>query len=83
MVEERFWQSEVMKIVNLPRSFRACSSFHSHLDHKLSKEEVDELEKKKWTYKWVVAMSNYKWRGTGKCFLKVAVLFAYGYVILL
>ncbi|PHT50697.1 hypothetical protein CQW23_10444 [Capsicum baccatum] len=45
-------------------------SFHSHLDHKLSKEEVDKLEKKKWTYKWVVAMSNYKWRGTGECFLK-------------
>ncbi|XP_015082990.1 U3 small nucleolar RNA-associated protein 25 [Solanum pennellii] len=48
----------------------STSSFHSHLDHKLSKEKVDELEKKKWTYKWVVAMSNYKWRGTGKCFLK-------------
>ncbi|TMW85380.1 hypothetical protein EJD97_023252 [Solanum chilense] len=48
----------------------STSSFHSHLDHKLSKEEVDELEKKKWTYKWVVAMSNYKWRGTGKRFLK-------------
>ncbi|KAF3648276.1 putative xyloglucan endotransglucosylase/hydrolase protein 24-like [Capsicum annuum] len=53
------------------------SSFHSHLDHKLSKEEVDKLEKKKWAYKWVVAMSNYKWRGTGECFLKVAVLSAF------
>ncbi|XP_016580276.2 U3 small nucleolar RNA-associated protein 25 [Capsicum annuum] len=48
----------------------STSSFHSHLDHKLSKEEVDKLEKKKWAYKWVVAMSNYKWRGTGECFLK-------------
>ncbi|MCD9646683.1 hypothetical protein HAX54_036740 [Datura stramonium] len=48
----------------------STSSFHSHLDHKLPKEEVDKLEKKKWTYKWVVAMSNYKWRGTGECFLK-------------
>ncbi|KAH0656994.1 hypothetical protein KY285_031876 [Solanum tuberosum] len=48
----------------------STSSFHSHLDHKLSKKEVDKLEKKKWTYKWVVAMSNYKWRGTDKCFLK-------------
>ncbi|CAN4100943.1 unnamed protein product [Withania somnifera] len=46
------------------------SSFHFHLDHKLSKEEVDKLEKKKWSYKWVVAISNYKWRGTDKCFLK-------------
>ncbi|XP_055822546.1 protein NUCLEOLAR FACTOR 1 isoform X2 [Solanum dulcamara] len=48
----------------------STSSFHSHLDHKLSKEEVDKLEKKKWNYKWVVAMSNYKWKGTGECFLK-------------
>ncbi|XP_016496688.1 protein NUCLEOLAR FACTOR 1 [Nicotiana tabacum] len=48
----------------------STSSFHSHLDHKLSKEEVDMLQKKKWTCKWVVAMSNCKWRGTGECFLK-------------
>ncbi|XP_060196354.1 protein NUCLEOLAR FACTOR 1-like isoform X2 [Lycium barbarum] len=51
----------------------STSSFHSHLDHKLSKEEVDRLEKKKWTYKWVVAMSNHKWRGTGECFLKACL----------
>ncbi|WMV36899.1 hypothetical protein MTR67_030284 [Solanum verrucosum] len=51
----------------------STSSFHSHLDHKLSKKEVDKLEKKKWTYKWVVAMSNYKWRGTDKCFLKIFI----------
>nr|POE48249.1 digestive organ expansion factor like [Quercus suber] len=49
------------------------SSFTIHLEHKLSKEEVDNMSTKKWKYKWevpVVGMSNCKWMGTEECFLK-------------
>ncbi|XP_030930139.1 U3 small nucleolar RNA-associated protein 25 isoform X2 [Quercus lobata] len=49
------------------------SSFNLHLEHKLSKEEVDNMSTKKWKYKWevpVVGMSNCKWMGTEECFLK-------------
>lgn len=45
-----------------------------HLGHNLSAEEVENLAKKKWKYKWEVpasGMSNCKWMGTGDCFLKV------------
>lgn len=52
----------------------ACvSSFSMHLGHNLSAEEVENLAKKKWKYKWEVPaswMSNCKWMGTGDCFLK-------------
>ncbi|KAL3513649.1 hypothetical protein ACH5RR_026366 [Cinchona calisaya] len=49
------------------------SSFSSHLEYKLSKEEVDNLLKRKWNYKWEVpalGAPDCKWRGTGDCFLK-------------
>ncbi|XP_016502868.2 protein NUCLEOLAR FACTOR 1 [Nicotiana tabacum] len=65
-------EEQELRVIGQPTK-GACastSSFHSHLDHKLSKEEVDMLQKKKWTYKWVVDISNCKWRGTGECFLK-------------
>ncbi|KAK4370104.1 hypothetical protein RND71_009579 [Anisodus tanguticus] len=64
-------------------SCASTSSFHTHLDHKLSKEEVDKLEKKRWTYKWVIAMSNYKWRGTGECFLKTCLHTQLFYIFIL
>ncbi|XP_018634024.1 protein NUCLEOLAR FACTOR 1 isoform X1 [Nicotiana tomentosiformis] len=65
-------EEQELRVIGQPTK-GACastSSFHSHLDHKLSKEEVDMLQKKKWTYKWVVDISNCKWRGTRECFLK-------------
>ncbi|XP_035546121.1 U3 small nucleolar RNA-associated protein 25 isoform X1 [Juglans regia] len=49
------------------------SSFSSHLGCKLSEEEVENLSKRKWKYKWeepADGMSNCKWIGTGDCFLK-------------
>ncbi|OWM86976.1 hypothetical protein CDL15_Pgr016012 [Punica granatum] len=48
-------------------------SLNAHLGHNLSKEEVDDLSKKRWKYKWdmpAIDMSNCKWTGTGECFLK-------------
>ncbi|KAJ4711566.1 U3 small nucleolar RNA-associated protein 25-like [Melia azedarach] len=50
-----------------------ASSFNEHFGYKLSKEEVDNLSKKKGKYKWevpAVDMSNCKWMGTGECFLQ-------------
>ncbi|KAH9774282.1 U3 small nucleolar RNA-associated protein [Citrus sinensis] len=50
-----------------------ASSFHEHFGYNLSKEEVDDLSKKKLKYEWevpAVDMSNCKWVGTGECFLK-------------
>lgn len=58
----------------------SCSSFSIHLEHKLSKEEVDNMSTKKWKYKWevpVVGMSNCKWMGTEECFLKVSYRVAF------
>lgn len=40
----------------------------------LSKEDVDDLMKKKWNFEWEVPaidMSMSKWVGTGDCFFKV------------
>lgn len=54
------------------------SSLNAHLGHNLSKEEVDDLSKRKWKYKWevpAVDMSNCKWRGTGECFMKVPFVY--------
>ncbi|KAK3028748.1 hypothetical protein RJ639_037771 [Escallonia herrerae] len=51
------------------------SSFYDHLGHKLSKEEVENLLKRKWKYKWEAAtvdVLNSKWTGTGGCFLEDA-----------
>ncbi|KAF2309658.1 hypothetical protein GH714_004486 [Hevea brasiliensis] len=48
-------------------------SFHDHLGQKISEGEIENLSNKKWEYKWEVPafdMSNCKWIGTGKCFLK-------------
>ncbi|KAK2636941.1 hypothetical protein Ddye_031733 [Dipteronia dyeriana] len=50
-----------------------ASSFNEHFGYNLSKNEVDDLSKKKWKYEWevpAVDMSNCKWTGTGECFLK-------------
>ncbi|GAY36872.1 hypothetical protein CUMW_025090 [Citrus unshiu] len=50
-----------------------ASSFHEHFGYNLSKEEVDDLSKKKLKYEWevpAVDMSKCKWVGTGECFLK-------------
>ncbi|CAH9091512.1 unnamed protein product [Cuscuta epithymum] len=44
--------------------------FQKHLDYKLSKEEVNTLLEKKWKYQWELEFSNWKWGGTGECFLK-------------
>lgn len=47
----------------------STSSFHRHLGHILTKEEVDELMKKKWKFKWelpAVNMPSCRWAGTGK-----------------
>ncbi|XP_052192609.1 protein NUCLEOLAR FACTOR 1 isoform X2 [Diospyros lotus] len=53
----------------------SASSFSGHLDYKLSEEEVDNLSKRKWKYKWVVPTfdtSNCKWLGTRECSIKDA-----------
>ncbi|KAK2988390.1 hypothetical protein RJ640_007683, partial [Escallonia rubra] len=53
----------------------STSSFYDHLGHKLSKEEVENLLKRKWKYKWEAAtvhVLNSKWTGTGECFLEDA-----------
>ncbi|KAH9774287.1 U3 small nucleolar RNA-associated protein [Citrus sinensis] len=55
-----------------------ASSFHEHFGYNLSKEEVDDLSKKKLKYEWevpAVDMSNCKWVGTGECFLKLNHIF--------
>ncbi|KAI5664894.1 hypothetical protein M9H77_24217 [Catharanthus roseus] len=49
------------------------STFSSHLGYKLTQEEINNQLRRKWSYKWDVpalGMSNCKWKGTGKCFLK-------------
>ncbi|CAK7337527.1 unnamed protein product [Dovyalis caffra] len=51
------------------------SSFHSRLEYKLPKTEVEDLLKKKWKYQWDVpafGMPNCKWVGTGECFVEDA-----------
>ena len=51
----------------------STSSFTSHVGHKLSKEEVDNLTRRKWKYNWEMPafdMSSCKWMGTGESFLK-------------
>ena len=58
--------------------FSSCSSFTSHVGHKLSKEEVDNLTQRKWKYNWEMPafdMSSCKWMGTGESFLKVYLSF--------
>ncbi|KAG1364177.1 U3 small nucleolar RNA-associated protein 25 [Cocos nucifera] len=45
------------------------SSFHRHLGHILTNEEVDELMKKKWKFKWelpAISMPMSRWAGTGE-----------------
>ena len=54
------------------------SSFTSHVGHKLSKEELDNLTRRKWKYNWEMPafdMSSCKWMGTGESFLKVYLSF--------
>ncbi|KAJ0984163.1 hypothetical protein J5N97_002519 [Dioscorea zingiberensis] len=49
------------------------SSFHLHLTHVLTNEEVDDLAKSKWKFKWempAVNMTMSKWVGTREHFLK-------------
>ncbi|KAM2613822.1 hypothetical protein TB2_028518 [Malus domestica] len=49
------------------------SSFDIHWGHKLTKAEVENLSKKKWTYEWevpAVGMTKGNWAGTGECFTK-------------
>lgn len=56
-----------------PSTSERTSSFNKHMEHKLSKEEVESFLKMKWKYKWAVpavGMSNCKWSGTGECLLK-------------
>lgn len=56
-----------------PSTSDITSSFNKHMEHKLSKEEVENFPKMKWKYTWAVpavGMSNCKWSGTGECFLK-------------
>ncbi|XP_022879433.1 digestive organ expansion factor homolog isoform X2 [Olea europaea var. sylvestris] len=46
------------------------STFANHLDYKLSKEEIDHLLIRKWSYSWKMPafnMSKTYWRGTGVC----------------
>ena len=55
-----------------------CSSFDIHWGHKLTKAEVENLSKKKWTYEWevpAVGMTKGNWAGTGECFTKVCYPF--------
>ncbi|KMZ69897.1 U3 small nucleolar RNA-associated protein 25 [Zostera marina] len=47
------------------------SNFHCHLNHVLTKTEVDELMRKIWKYKWEMPIfysSTSKWKGTVECF---------------
>ncbi|XP_077245299.1 U3 small nucleolar RNA-associated protein [Tasmannia lanceolata] len=49
------------------------SSFNAHLEHTLSEQEVDDLLKRNWKFKWevpAVDISMSKWVGTGECPLK-------------
>lgn len=51
----------------------STSAFSEHLGHKITKEEVDDLPKGKWKYKWestATGIPNCKWKGTGECFLR-------------
>ncbi|KAL2503275.1 Digestive organ expansion factor [Forsythia ovata] len=46
------------------------STFANHLDYRLSKEEIDHLMSRKWSYSWKMpafSMSKSYWRGTGVC----------------
>ncbi|XP_038983938.1 U3 small nucleolar RNA-associated protein 25 isoform X2 [Phoenix dactylifera] len=46
----------------------STSSFHRHLGHILTNEEVDELMKNKWKFKWelpAISMPVSRWAGTG------------------
>ncbi|CAA7398767.1 unnamed protein product [Spirodela intermedia] len=49
------------------------STSHDHFGVTLKSEEVDELMKKSWKFKWempVIDSALSKWVGTGECFLK-------------
>lgn len=49
------------------------SSFQLHLTHTLKGEEIDDLAKKKWKFKWEMPAANMpmsKWVGTSEHFLK-------------
>lgn len=49
------------------------STFSSHVGYKLTPKDIENLMRRKWSYKWEVpalGMSNCKWKGTGKCFIK-------------
>lgn len=51
----------------------STSSFSNHLGYIVSKEEVDNLSKRDWKYKWEVPISvlpNCKWTGTGEPCIK-------------
>lgn len=55
-----------------------CSTFASHLDHKLAPSEVENLLKRKWSYTWkmpALDMSNCNWRGTGASSFQVILAF--------
>ncbi|XP_072954074.1 protein NUCLEOLAR FACTOR 1 isoform X2 [Typha angustifolia] len=51
----------------------SSSSFHRHIGHVLTKEEVDKLTKQKAKFDWkipAVGMLNAEWVGTGECILE-------------
>lgn len=55
------------------------------MGHKLTPVEIDNLMRGKWSYKWEVpalGMSNCKWIGTGKRFIKVVLFFLYVMMIM-
>ncbi|KAL5712815.1 hypothetical protein ACHQM5_014946 [Ranunculus cassubicifolius] len=66
--------NDVDKIGQTTRdSSKGPSSFDAHLGHIITQVEVDDLAKRKWSYKWAVPavdMPMSKWVGTGECFLK-------------
>ncbi|GMH11925.1 hypothetical protein Nepgr_013766 [Nepenthes gracilis] len=52
---------------------QSLSSFSLHVLHKLSKQEIDNLLRRKWKYRWEIPAFDTlscKWMGTGECFLE-------------
>ncbi|GAB2275258.1 hypothetical protein Dimus_010018 [Dionaea muscipula] len=70
--------SNAQSIVSTSKS---KSSFTLHVEHELSKQDVDRLLRKKWKYRWEVPAfdTSSKWIGTGESFLQdVNAASAYG-----
>uniref|UniRef100_A0A7C8YSV0 U3 small nucleolar RNA-associated protein 25 n=1 Tax=Opuntia streptacantha TaxID=393608 RepID=A0A7C8YSV0_OPUST len=59
----------------LPSTSQSQSNFGIHIAHKLLKEDIEKLLKRKWKYQWEIPAfdsANYKWKGTGECIFKDA-----------